>query len=142
MYISIKKLIYFNKLFIFSFLHGFLLRKVIAENNIVNTLNLPHVITAKYFKKMQICFLKKYKEEKKYHKILKFIFYFNFQKKKVPINLNSCPVRIAAIVWPPFILPPKEIIKDDIEELTFEKGIEIEIIHTIAAQANFTAKFR
>lgn len=47
------------------------------------------------------------------------------------MNMNSCPIKILTVLWPPFIIPPE----NNSQKIT--KGIEINIISTVAKQTNF-----
>lgn len=60
----------------------------------------------------------------------------NLFPNKIPKKLNDCPVRVRVIQWPPYVMPPKEHIAGT-EIYEFDDGLEINLINTIAEQANF-----
>ena len=59
---------------------------------------------------------------------------------KLPKNMNGCPVKIATIIYPPYILPPSKG-QNKGNNVNLTNGIEIQIIKSIAKQANFSPKF-
>ncbi|CAO1421445.1 unnamed protein product [Diamesa hyperborea] len=64
----------------------------------------------------------------------------NIFPAKVPVNMNGCPVKIATLIYPPFIFPPSKGQKVG-NDVNLTKGIDIQIIKNIAKQANFSPKF-
>lgn len=51
--------------------------------------------------------------------------------KKIPANLNSCPIRVRPVIGLPYVSAPKI-------NLEFKNGIDIDIIDAIAQIANFS----
>lgn len=62
----------------------------------------------------------------------------NLFRNKIPRNLNRCPVRVRAIVWPPYILAPRNFNSSKTRTgINFTRGIEINLLNTIAKAVNF-----
>ncbi|CAO1443385.1 unnamed protein product [Diamesa serratosioi] len=59
---------------------------------------------------------------------------------KVPANMNGCTVKIATLIYPPYILPVQNG-QNWGNNVNITNGIEIQIIKAIAKQANFAAQF-
>lgn len=57
--------------------------------------------------------------------------------KKIPKQLNGCPVRVRVVEWPPYVMQPTYHISGT-ELYEFNEGIEIELMKTIAAKINLT----
>lgn len=55
---------------------------------------------------------------------------------KTPSNLHGCPVKVRAVVWPPYVIKPYII--QDRNNINFTEGIEIKLMNTIASKANLT----
>lgn len=57
--------------------------------------------------------------------------------EKIPRNLNKCPVRVRTIVWPPYVVQPKDFNRSTIG-INFTQGLEIQMMNTVAKALNFT----
>lgn len=55
---------------------------------------------------------------------------------KISNDMQECPVRVRAVIWPPFIIKPRKVY--DVRNVNFTKGIEIMLMNTIAKVANFS----
>lgn len=64
----------------------------------------------------------------------------NIFPEKIPVNMNGCPVKIATLIYPPYILPALNG-KNLGNNVNLTTGIEIKIVQSIAQQANFSPKF-
>lgn len=49
--------------------------------------------------------------------------------------MNQCPINILTVFWPPFVIEPEK------SHGTIKNGIEINIIATVASQANFNPNY-
>lgn len=61
--------------------------------------------------------------------------------EKIPLDMNGCIVRVRAIVWPPYIIPPVDFNDTQSDNVNFTKGIEILLLNTVAQVANFTVQY-
>lgn len=60
----------------------------------------------------------------------------NWYPNKVPRNLHGCLFKVRAVVWPPYVLPPKNGMG-----LTFTDGLEVRLLNTMAEVANFSISY-
>ncbi|KAF5289203.1 hypothetical protein FQR65_LT00089 [Abscondita terminalis] len=57
---------------------------------------------------------------------------------QIPTNLKGCSIKVRAVIWPPYVLPPSQKIFGKEEEYLFGKGIEILTLNTLAEMMNFS----